>query len=192
MFRKCNFWTTRSKFWYITPGFGGTQRLARTIGITMAKQMIFTGQNIKADEALRIGLVNAVYPQSELLNEAKKLATSIAKNSKNAVKLSKKAINDGLQVDIEKAIKIEEKLFGECFENPEQKERMQKFLEKNKKKEKEEEMPMPKGKLVPTDYFKKVTEYKLFKTPQMPAILSTGNKYYYNSIVIEKVSIGVS
>ena len=123
----------------ITPGFGGTQRLARTIGIGIAKQMIFTGQNIKADEALRIGLVNAVYPQNELINEAKKLATTIAKNSKNAVKLSKKAINDGLQVDIEKALKIEEKLFGECFENPEQKERMKKFLERNKKnKEKKE------------------------------------------------------
>ena len=57
----------------ITPGFGGTQRLARTIGIGMAKQMIYTGQNIKAEEALRIGLVNAVYPQQELMNEAKKI-----------------------------------------------------------------------------------------------------------------------
>ena len=191
----------------ITPGFGGTQRLARTIGIGMAKQMIFTGQNIKADEALRIGLVNAVYPQSELLNEAKKLATSIAKNSKNAVKLSKKAINDGLQVDIEKAIKIEEKLFGECFENPEQKERMQKFLERNKKKEKKEkgnlrsneakkeekeEIPLPKGELVPTDKFKKMTHLQAFMTPQMPAILSAGNKDHYNSMAIEWGSIGVS
>ena len=120
----------------ITPGFGGTQRLSRTVGIGMAKQMIFTGQNIKADEALRIGLVNAVYPQNELINEAKKLALSISKNSKNAVKLSKKAINDGLQVDIEKGIKIEERLFGECFENPDQKERMKNFLEKGKKKDK--------------------------------------------------------
>ena len=194
----------------ITPGFCGTQRLARTIGIGMAKQMIFTGQNIKADEALRIGLVNAVYPQSELLNEAKKLATSIAKNSKNAVKLSKKAINDGLQVDIEKAIKIEEKLFGECFENPEQKERMQKFLERNKKKEKKEkgnlrsneakkeekeekeEIPLPKGELVPTDKFKKMTHLQAFMTPQMPAILSAGNKDHYNSMAIEWGSIGVS
>ena len=98
----------------IIPGFGGTQRLARTIGIGMAKQMIFTGQNIKAEEALRIGLVNAVYPQQELLNEAKKLALTITKNSKSAVKLSKKAINEGLQVDIDNAIQIEEKLFGEC------------------------------------------------------------------------------
>ena len=120
----------------ITPGFGGTQRLSRTVGISMAKQMIFTGQNIKAEEALKIGLVNGVYPQNELINEAKKLALTIAKNSKNAVKLSKKTINDGLQVDIDKAINIEEKLFGECFENPEHKERMKKFLERGKKKEK--------------------------------------------------------
>ena len=56
----------------ITPGFGGTQRLARFVGIGMAKQMIFLAQNIKTDEALRIGLVNAIYPQNELLNEAKK------------------------------------------------------------------------------------------------------------------------
>ena len=118
----------------ITPGFGGTQRLARTIGVGMAKQMIFTGQNIKAEEALRIGLVNAVYPQQELMNEAKKLALNIAKNSKNAVKLSKKAINEGLQVDIDNGIKIEEKLFGECFDNRAQKERMKNFLERKKKK----------------------------------------------------------
>ena len=51
----------------ITPGFGGTQRLARVVGIGMAKQMIFTGKNIKADEVLRIGLVNAIYPQNELI-----------------------------------------------------------------------------------------------------------------------------
>ena len=73
----------------ITPGFGGTQRLARLVGLGMAKQMIFTGQNIKSEEAYRIGLVNAVYPQQELLNEAKKLATTIAKNGANAIKNSK-------------------------------------------------------------------------------------------------------
>ena len=120
----------------ITPGFGGTQRLARLVGPGMAKQMIFTGQNIKAEEALRIGLVNAVYPQNELLNEARKLALSIAKNGQNAVRNSKKAINDGLQLDIEKAIKIEEKLFGDCFQSDEQVDRMKKFLEKVKIKNK--------------------------------------------------------
>ena len=64
----------------ITPGFGGTQRLARIVGPGMAKQMIFTGQTIKADEALRIGLVNEVIPQNELLAKAKKLAENIGKN----------------------------------------------------------------------------------------------------------------
>ena len=57
----------------ITPGFGGIQRLARIVGVNLAKQMIFTGKNIKVDEALRIGLVNALYPKNELLNETIKL-----------------------------------------------------------------------------------------------------------------------
>ena len=139
----------------ITPGFGGTQRLARLVGPGMAKQMIFTGQNIKAEEALRIGLVNAVYPQNELLNEARKLALSITNNGQNAVRNSKKAINDGLQLDIEKAIKIEEKLFGDCFQSDEQVDRMKKFLEKGKNKkqdksknlrESEEKKPEPENK----------------------------------------------
>ena len=99
----------------ITPGFGGTQRLARLVGMGMAKQMIYTGQNIKADEAKRIRLVNEVYPQAELLNEAIKLAKTIAKNSANAVKNSKKAINEGYDLDIDEAIELEEKIFGECF-----------------------------------------------------------------------------
>ena len=188
----------------ITPGFGGTQRLARTIGVGMAKQMIFTGQNIKAEEALKIGLVNAVYPQEELMNEAIKLALNIAKNSKNAVKLGKKAINEGLQVDIDSGIKIEQELFGECFEDKDQKERMKKFLEKNNKKEKLEkenlrseenekkELPMPEGELVPTDKFKNMVFLKEFTTPQMPAILSAGTKDHYNSMAIEWGSIGVS
>ena len=69
----------------VIPGGGGTQRLPRTVGIGIAKQLLFTGQHIKADEVLRIGLVNAVYPQKELINEAKKLVLTIAKNSKLAV-----------------------------------------------------------------------------------------------------------
>ena len=119
----------------ITPGFGGTQRLARLVGMGMAKQMIYTGQNIKAQEALRIGLVNAVYPQKELLNEAKKLAKIISQNGPNAIKNSKKAINEGIEVEMNEAIKIEEKLFGECFETSEQVEGMKNFLNKGKKEE---------------------------------------------------------
>ena len=116
----------------ITPGFGGTQRLPRIVGIGMAKQMIYSGKNIKADEALRIGLVNAVYPQAELMAAAEKLASAIASAAPIAIRNSKKAINDGLQVDMDKAIAIEEKLFGDCFETEDQKEGMKAFLEKRK------------------------------------------------------------
>ena len=99
----------------ITPGFGGTQRLARLVSPGMAKQLIYTAKNIKADEAYRIGLVNAVYPLDELLPAAEKLAETIAKNAPIAVRACKQAINEGLQVDMDKAIVIEEKLFGSCF-----------------------------------------------------------------------------
>ena len=196
----------------ITPGFGGTQRLARLVGPGMAKQMIFTGQNIKADEAYRIGLVNAVYPQNELLNEARKLALTIAKNGAHAVKNSKKAINDGLQLDIDKAIKIEEKLFGDCFQSSEQVDRMKKFLEKSKSKRdksknlregeekkeegeevisKEDEEFMNKP-LVPLDTFEGMKLLQPFTTPKMPAVLSAGNKDSHNSCVIGWGLLGVA
>ncbi len=118
----------------ITPGFGGTQRLARLVGPGMAKQLIYTARNIKADEAYRIGLVNAVYSQEELLAAAKKMAAGIAKNAPIAVRNCKKAINEGMQVDMDQAIVIEEKLFGDCFETHDQKEGMGAFLEKRKEK----------------------------------------------------------
>lgn len=116
----------------ITPGFGGTQRLARLVGMGMAKQLIYTAKNIKADEALRIGLVNAVYPLEELMPAAEKMAETIAKNAPIAVRACKKAINDGMQVDIDRAVAIEEGLFGSCFETADQKEGMGAFLEKRK------------------------------------------------------------
>ena len=116
----------------ITPGFGGTQRLARLVGPGMAKQLIYTAKNIKADEALRIGLVNAVYPAEELMPAAEKMASTIAKNAPIAVRACKKAINDGLQVDMDKAIVIEEDLFGSCFQSADQIEGMSAFLEKRK------------------------------------------------------------
>ena len=121
----------------ITPGFGGTQRLARLVGAGMAKQMIYTARNIKADEALRIGLVNAVYTQEELMAQAEKMAAGIAKNAPIAVRNCKKAINEGLDVDMDQAIVIEEKLFGDCFETEDQKYGMAFFLDKNKEKVKE-------------------------------------------------------
>ena len=118
----------------ITPGFGGTQRLARIVGVGKAKEMIYTAFNIKAEEAYRIGLVNAVYPQEELLAAAKKLANKIASNAPIAVRACKKAINEGLQVDMDQAIVVEEKAFGSCFETEDQKAGMGNFLEKDKSK----------------------------------------------------------
>ncbi|STO31590.1 Probable enoyl-CoA hydratase echA8 [Fusobacterium necrogenes] len=116
----------------ITPGFGGTQRLARLIPIGKAKEIIYGAVNIKADEAYRLGLVNAVYPLEELLPAAKKLATKIAKNAPIAVRACKKAINEGLDLDMDQAIILEEKLFGSCFESEDQREGMKAFLEKRK------------------------------------------------------------
>ena len=106
----------------ITPGFGGTQRLARLVGPGMAKQLIYTAKNIKAEEALRIGLMAA----------AEKLAGQIAANAPVAVRACKKAINEGLEQPMEEAVVTEEKLFGSCFATEDQKTGMQAFLEKKK------------------------------------------------------------
>jgi enoyl-CoA hydratase len=131
----------------ITPGFGGTQRLARLVGAGMAKQMIYTARNIKAAEAYRIGLVNQVVSaetneagevvvsaKDALMAAANKMAAGIAMQAPIAVRNCKKAINEGLQVDMDKAIVIEEKLFGDCFETEDQKAGMGNFLEKDKEK----------------------------------------------------------
>lgn len=116
----------------ITPGFGGTQRLARTINEGKAKEMIYAGTKVKAPEALSLGLVNAVYPAEELMPAAMKLAERIAANAPIAVRACKKAVNDGLQVNMDEAIVIEEKLFGSCFETQDQKNGMTAFVEKRK------------------------------------------------------------
>ncbi|WP_290772256.1 enoyl-CoA hydratase-related protein [Anaerofustis sp.] len=116
----------------ITPGFGGTQRLARIIGVGMAKELVYAGYNIKAEKALEVGLVNAVYAPEELMPAAMKLAGKIAKQAPIAVRNCKKAMNDGLQVDMDKAIVVEEKLFGDCFNSEDQKAGMKAFLEKGK------------------------------------------------------------
>ncbi len=131
----------------ITPGFGGTQRLARLVSPGMAKQLIYTARNIKAAEAYRIGLVNQVISaevneagevvvsaKDALMAAANKMAAGIAQQAPIAVRNCKKAINEGLQVDMDQAIVIEEKLFGDCFETEDQKAGMGNFLEKDKEK----------------------------------------------------------
>ena len=96
--------------------------------------MIFTAGNITAAEAYRIGLVNAVYSQEELIPEAKKMAARIAKNAPIAVRNCKKAIGNGISLEMDQAIAMEEKLFADCFETHNQKEGMKAFLEKRKEK----------------------------------------------------------
>ena len=91
---------------------------------------MYTARNIKADEALRIGLVNQVTTQEDLLPTAKKLASVIAGNAPIAVRACKKAINEGLQQDMDQAVVTEENLFGSCFETEDQREGMANFLRK--------------------------------------------------------------
>ena len=118
----------------ITPGFGGTQRLARLVGAGIAKEMIFGARNIKADRAYAINLVNAVYPLEELMGAALKMANGIAKNAPIAVAYSKQAINKGLQTDIDGGIEIEVEEFSNCFATEDQTYGMTCFLEKVKDK----------------------------------------------------------
>lgn len=120
----------------ITPGFGGTQRLARVVGVGMAKQLVYSATNIKADEALRIGLVNAVYAPDQLMDAARKLAGKIASNAPIAVRNCKRAINEGIELPIAEAVQVEERLFGACFETHDQVEGMSCFLSREKPKPK--------------------------------------------------------
>lgn len=118
----------------ITPGFGGTQRLARIVGPGKAKELIYTCDIINAEEAYRIGLVNKVVELENLMDEAKAMANKIAANAPKAVAYSKDAIDRGVQVDIDAAILIEAEDFGKCFATEDQKEGMTAFLERRAEK----------------------------------------------------------
>jgi len=117
----------------ITPGFGGTQRLARAIGVGMAKELIYTGKVINAEEALRVGLVNKVVEPDKLLEEAKALVDAIIVNAPIAVRMCKAAINQGLQCDIDTGVAYEAEVFGECFATEDRVEGMTAFVEKRDK-----------------------------------------------------------
>ena len=116
----------------IIPGFSGTVRLPRLVGQGMAKELIYTGRVIRADEALRIGLVNAVYEREELLDKALELAQMILKNAPLAIQAAKQSINEGYDLSADDAIALENRLFGSCFATADQKEGMAAFLEKRK------------------------------------------------------------
>lgn len=119
----------------ITAGCGGTQRLARLVGMGKAKEMLYTARgNYTAQDALNMGLVNNVYPLENLMEEALKLANEIASQAPIAVSLTKEAINVGMQMDIDSALKFEGNCFGQCFATEDQKYGMSWFLDKNKDK----------------------------------------------------------
>jgi len=118
----------------IIPGFGGTQRLTRLIGPGHAKQMIFTGDQFSALQALAMGLVNEVVSHDRLIERVDALAQSIISGSPNGIRLAKEAIEHGLQGSLNKGLQLEAALFGLCFASPEQREGMTAFVEKRKPK----------------------------------------------------------
>lgn len=114
----------------IIPGGGGTQRLQRLIGVCRAKELIFTGDIIRADEADRIGLVNRVVPMDELMSTAKEMAKKIATKSAAALKLAKTAINRGMQTNLESGLKYEYELYSLSLSLEDKVEGVNAFLEK--------------------------------------------------------------
>ena len=116
----------------ITPGFGGTQRLARLVGAGRAKELIYTCRTIKAEEALAIGLVNKVTKPEALMQETLAMAQTICQKAPFAIKQAKAAINKGLQVSIDKALAIETEEFAQCFTTEDQKMAMNAFVKKEK------------------------------------------------------------
>ncbi|MEM2856450.1 MAG: enoyl-CoA hydratase-related protein [Candidatus Nitrosocaldaceae archaeon] len=114
----------------IPPGWGGTQRLMRIVGIAKAKELVFTGKRINAEEAYNIGLLNKVVELSELMNEAKNMAREIAKNSNIAVRVTKTLINRGVDADLKSGLKLEIWGWSLCFSHKDREERMAKFLKR--------------------------------------------------------------
>ena len=114
----------------IFPGWGGTQRITRVLGLGKTKELVFTGEMVGAEEALRIGLVEKVVPHEEIMEEAMKLAGSIAKRGPLAVRLAKTAINAGSEMDLQKALLLEKTLVSLCFDSNDRVEGMMAFLEK--------------------------------------------------------------
>ncbi|MBJ94160.1 MAG: hypothetical protein CMP23_06730 [Rickettsiales bacterium] len=114
----------------VIPGFGGTQRLVRLAGAQRARELIFTGRTIKADEAVRLGIGLAAYPQGTVLAEAIALAETISAKGPVALRLAKQSCANGERFDASIGFQEEADMFGKCFETADQKEGMSAFLEK--------------------------------------------------------------
>lgn len=116
----------------IFPGWGGTQRLPRLIGVSRAKEMMFTGERISAHRALELGVVDHVVPADQLMARSQELAKTIASKPQAAIRMIKEAVHNGMMMDQDKAIRYEAELFGSCFTTQDQKEGMRAFFEKRK------------------------------------------------------------
>jgi len=116
----------------IIPGHAGTQRLARLVGISIAKELIFTGDIIDAQEALRIGLVNKVVESESLLEEVNNIANKIVAVGPTAVRLAKTVLNRGIDTNLTTASSYETEAFSVVFSTEEAKEGIRAFLEKRK------------------------------------------------------------
>ena len=114
----------------VIPGYGGSQRLSRIIGRDRAKGLIFTGERIGAEDALRLGLVDRVVPQAELVIEATSLAVTLAGKAPRALALAKMAINDGASLPLDEALELEAELFGQAAATHDRKEGTSAFLDK--------------------------------------------------------------
>jgi enoyl-CoA hydratase len=114
----------------IIPGFGGTQRLPRRVGLSVARELIYTGRMMDAEEALRIGLVNAVFEPDALLSAATRTAAEIAAKGPLAVAAAKRLIREGVDLPLPDAIRLEREAFGEAFATEDQREGMEAFLQK--------------------------------------------------------------
>jgi enoyl-CoA hydratase len=114
----------------IFPGWGGTQRVTRVLGLGRTKELVFTGEMIDANEALRIGLVEKVVPHDKVFEEARQIAQTIAKRGPIAVRLAKTAINAGSEMDLKKALLLEKTLVSLCFDSEDRIEGMKAFLDK--------------------------------------------------------------
>ncbi|MDR1731995.1 MAG: enoyl-CoA hydratase/isomerase family protein [Synergistaceae bacterium] len=114
----------------IIPGFGGTQRLPRLVGRGMAKYMIMTGEMVNAEEALRIGLVDKVVPQAELIQKAVEIARTIMKKAPVAIRMAKHAVNHGLDVDLATGVAYEAEAYTTTFSTADRVEGMKAFLAK--------------------------------------------------------------
>ena len=114
----------------IIPGWGGTQRLARTVGIGLAKELILSGRTVDAEEALRIGLVNALFPPEELLDRTLELADALAAKSPLVLAAAKETANRALQGDLSAGLDHEAEQFAQLFGSEDQKEGMRAFVEK--------------------------------------------------------------